>query len=44
MLDQHVAPLASPAARDRDERSMKVFEYALAVVAMAAAVLLALAR
>ena len=41
MIDQTRVP-AEPAALPRDERSMRVMEYAMAIVALVAAVLLSL--
>jgi hypothetical protein len=43
MLDQRTTRLA-PAEGDRDERSMKVFEYAISLVVILAAALLGVAR
>jgi hypothetical protein len=41
MIDQSRVP-AEPSTLDRDERSMRVMEYAMALIALIAAVLLSL--
>ena len=40
MIDQTPARTADPAELGRDERSMRVMEYAMAFIALAAAILL----
>jgi hypothetical protein len=42
MIDQTPIQTAEPVEFTRDERSMRVFEYAMAVLAVAAALLLSL--
>ena len=40
MIDEPRVPTAEPTHLDRDERSMRVMEYAMAIMAFAAALLL----
>lgn len=44
LLDEPATGAATPMTTDRDDRSMALFEYVLAIVAVAAAFLLAVVR
>ena len=42
MIEQSSVPVEPPTTLERDERSMRVMEYAMAILALAAALLLSL--